>query len=288
MMNIKNKIYLKGFQNFLSWSKWKLLLVVVILATTLFPNSTAASAPIFIHMNGQQLSVPNNLTIIQNGRVYVPISFISNSMGANVKWNHQRKIVNISQSNNQVELRIGQQVYVHNMVRKGMDVAPFIRQSRTMVPIRFVADSLNLHVHWDANRRTVFLQTNHQPAEQISEELYWLARIIASEARGESLQGQIAVGAVVLNRVKSSQFPNSVFDVVFERFQQIYQFEPVLNGEIFRVQPNEQNITAARRALAGEDPTNGAMFFHNPAISNSAWMNAKPVAIRIGNHTFLY
>lgn len=117
-------------------------------------------------------------------------------------------------------------------------------------------------------------------------DVYWLARAISSEARGEPLIGQIGVGAVILNRVKDAQFPNSIYSVIFQKVSGVYQFSPVANGSIY-TRPTEQAIKAARMALEGTDPTNGALYFFNPALtSRSNWIRTRPVATVVSNHVF--
>lgn len=109
-----------------------------------------------------------------------------------------------------------------------------------------------------------------------------LARVVAAEAEGEPYQGQVAVAAVILNRVESSQFPNSLSGVVF----QPHAFESVSNGLIWRRSPSREAISAARDALNGVDPTYGCIFFWNPSKPVSGWIWSRPVAVRIGSHVF--
>ncbi len=116
------------------------------------------------------------------------------------------------------------------------------------------------------------------------EEILILARVIHGEARGELFKGQVGVGAVILNRVKHPSFPNTIREVVMEDGQ----FSCIFDGQI-NYYPTEEALDAARAALAGYDPTRGALFFYNPAIAtNVAWISKRPVAERIGNHLFLY
>ncbi len=115
-----------------------------------------------------------------------------------------------------------------------------------------------------------------------------LARIIFAEARGESMAGQIAVAAVILNRVKSNQFPNTIRNVIYERSHGHFQFSPAGNGELDRATPNATNYEAARRALAGEDPTRGSLYFYNPSKTNDQWVRSRTVSTVIGNHVFAF
>ena len=109
--------------------------------------------------------------------------------------------------------------------------------------------------------------------------LYLLARLVYGEARGEPYKGQVAVAAVVLNRVKSSKFPNSVSGVIY----QSGAFSVVSDGQI-NLTPDETAIKAARDAMNGYDPTNGCLYYYNPAKTTNKWMLSKPVLLRIGNH----
>lgn len=111
--------------------------------------------------------------------------------------------------------------------------------------------------------------------------LYLLARLVYGEARGEPYKGQVAVAAVVLNRVKSSQFPNSVSGVIY----QSGAFSVVNDGQI-NLTPDETAIKAARDAMNGYDPTNGCLYYYNPAKTTNQWMLSKPVLLVIGNHSF--
>ncbi len=116
-----------------------------------------------------------------------------------------------------------------------------------------------------------------------SNDLYLLARLINGEARGESFEGQVAVGAVILNRVKSNKFPNTIAGIIYQETQ----FESVANGEFW--QPlTASSIKAAEAALKGWDPTGGALYFYNPAkiYSKYNWIWSRPIINRIGSHVF--
>jgi len=112
-------------------------------------------------------------------------------------------------------------------------------------------------------------------------DVYLLAKVIYGEARGESYTGQVAVGAVVLNRVKSSSFPNTISGVVY----QPYAFTAVADGQINLV-PNETAKKAARDALNGWDPSGGALYYYNPKTATSSWIFSRTTIVTIGNHVF--
>lgn len=119
-----------------------------------------------------------------------------------------------------------------------------------------------------------------------SEDLYWLARIVNAEARGEPFDGQVAVANVVLNRVSSGLFPNTVKGVIFERMGKIPQFSPVDDGSINKT-PNNNGTQAAIRALEGYNVVPDALYFYNPAkTSPRNWIRSRAIVTTIGNHVF--
>lgn len=114
-----------------------------------------------------------------------------------------------------------------------------------------------------------------------STELNLLARAVYGEARGEPYAGQVAVAAVILNRVRSSKFPNTVSGVIYQKGA----FTAVSDGQI-NLTPTSSAYNAARDALNGWDPTNGCLYYYNPATATSKWIWSLKVEVRIGRHSF--
>lgn len=108
-----------------------------------------------------------------------------------------------------------------------------------------------------------------------------LARIISAEARGEPYTGQVAVGAVVLNRVESPSFPDTISGVIYQNGA----FTAINDGQFW--EPIEAGCyNAARDALNGWDPTGGALYYYNPAKTSNKWIRSRPVITQIGDHLF--
>lgn len=114
-----------------------------------------------------------------------------------------------------------------------------------------------------------------------SSDLYLLARCVYGESRGEPYVGQVAVAAVVLNRVKSAAFPNSISGVIY----QPYAFTCVSDGQLY-LEPDQSAYNAARDAMNGWDPTNGCLYYYNPSTATSAWIWSRPIMLQIGRHNF--
>lgn len=110
-----------------------------------------------------------------------------------------------------------------------------------------------------------------------------LARLINGEARGEPYEGQVAVGAVIMNRVKSAKFPNTIAGVIYQKGQ----FSCITDGQFnAAIEENSTVYKAAQDAMNGSDPTNGALYFYNPSKTKSKWLFSLPVVATIGEHKF--
>ena len=116
-----------------------------------------------------------------------------------------------------------------------------------------------------------------------SADIELLAKCVYAEARGEPYTGQVAVAAVVLNRVKSASFPNTISGVIY----QPYAFTSVNDGQI-KLTPNQNAYNAAKDAMNGWDPTYGCLYYYNPRTATSSWIFSRTIAVEIGNHVFCY
>ncbi len=118
-------------------------------------------------------------------------------------------------------------------------------------------------------------------SQYTSSDLYLMAKAIYAEGRGESYTGQVAIGAVIVNRVKSPQFPNTVAGVIYQKGA----FTAVDDGQI-NLEPNQTAYNAARDAMNGWDPTYGCLYYYNPAVATSAWIFERQTVTVIGKHVF--
>ena len=157
--------------------------------------------------------------------------------------------------------------------------------SKTVAAVRLFQSKNGLTVDGIAGPKTLaamgIFTSSSGGGSASNSDLNLLAHLIYAEARGEPYSGQVAVGAVVLNRVKSSKFPNSVAGVIY----QPGAFDVVSDGQI-NYAPNTNAINAARDALNGWDPTYGCIYYFNPNTATSSWIWSRPYVITIGNHRF--
>lgn len=117
--------------------------------------------------------------------------------------------------------------------------------------------------------------------EQESNDLYLLAKCIHAEARGEPYIGKVAVGAVILNRVASPDFPDTIYGVIY----QPWAFTAVHDGQI-NLEPEAASYQAATDALNGWDPAYGSLYYYNPVTASSSWIFSRQTVVTIGKHIF--
>ena len=159
--------------------------------------------------------------------------------------------------------------------------------SETLAAVKYFQRKNGLTVDGIAGKKTleamgIFNSSgNSSSSSTNSSNLNLLARVVYSEARGEPYAGQVAIAAVVLNRVKSSSFPNTISGVVYQKGA----FTAVSDGQI-NLTPNQTAYNAARDALNGWDPCYGAIYYFNPATATNKWIWSRPHIITIGNHRF--
>ena len=160
--------------------------------------------------------------------------------------------------------------------------------SQTLEAVKYFQRKNGLTVDGIAGKRTleamgIFNSSTSSSGSSSSwnSDLNLLARLVYGEARGEPYTGQVAVAAVVLNRVKSSSFPNTISGVIY----QSGAFDVVRDGQI-NLTPNSTAKKAAQDALNGWDPSYGAIYYFNPATATNKWIWSRPTTVTIGNHRF--
>ena len=210
----------------------------------------------------------------------------------NISWNDATKTAKVTADGLSLTATNGD-LYIYANGRCLYTVTPIrIIDNKMCVPIRPIAKALGVSVSWDNATRSVTLTRGSRQFEWADsyyddDDLYWLSRIISAEAKGEPLKGQIAVGNVVLNRVRSKSYPNTVYGVVFDR-KHGTQFSPVSFGTIYQ-KPTASAVIAAKICLEGYSISNDVLFFMNPKIATNNWISKnRPYAFTIGNHKFYY
>ncbi len=226
-----------------------------------------------------------------NGEVYIPIRrFVEGSVsGARLVYSSSTRTMAVSGAGHNISVSDGAYaLYANGRVFFSKTPSCILSDGRMYVPVSNLAPAFSLSykvsgtsVSLSGTPRAVLSGDRYYDADAV----FWLARIISAESRGEPLIGQIAVGSVVLNRVRSSQFPNTIWGVIFDRKWGV-QFSPVIDGSIYNT-PTASAILAAKICLEGFSVSRDALYFLRPSASSSSWIvNNRPFLFVIGNHYF--
>lgn len=273
-------------------------IMFVFLVTCIVVPSKAASVdetqiPICTTVNDTYIYTDAD-PFLTDGTTFVPIRFVSEALGVDsVEWDHPNKTAIIRDGSTEIQLPIGEDyAYVngeYTPIRQGVKLV----SNRTFVPIRFVSETLGADVYWDQSTYKVKIYKDGVSVPDnlvdyrgyTDEDILWLARIIEAESSGETMNGKIGVGNVILNRVASSEYPNTIYGVIFDDEFGI-QFTPVANGAIHNT-PSNTSVIAAKIALEGGNTAGDSLYFLNPAKASSSWITqSRPYYSTIGNHSF--
>ena len=228
---------------------------------------------------------------IINSVTYVPLRAFCDAIGgATISWDQSTRTAKVSASGLTVYARQGA-LYLQANDRYFYTVEPIANIDGTLfVPIRPLAKAFGLELEWNNSLRAVELESGGRLPQSGSsfykeDEVLWLARIIHAESAGEPFDGKIAVGNVVLNRVASPQYPNTIYGVIFDR-KHGTQFSPVSFGTIYNT-PSAESVIAAKVCLEGYSLSSTALFFMNPKLATTSWISQnRPYLFTIGNHLF--
>ena len=239
-----------------------------------------------ITLQGKSVSVRG---VVIDGTYYIPFRAAANALGASYSYVSATKTATMKLGNLTLISSDGCYTsYANDRALFSIMPTVIMSDGRMYIPIDIFLKATGLSATSDRSSVAItgrFSPLAHASSFYRSDEVLWLARIIHAEAQGEPLLGQIAVGNVVLNRVKSNAFPNTIYGVIFDRKYGV-QFSPILNGTIYNT-PSYNATLAAKICLDGFDISEGAIYFLQPKLSTSSWIpKNRPYAFTIGNHDF--
>ena len=260
----------------------------------IFPIRTAFcySEQIDIKVNGEYIYTDSDV-LIENGVTLAPVRWIANALGAEaVDWYPNHSTAGIDFGDEYISIDIKKDTIYIDEKPHTFNADARIENDRTYVPVRLICELLGARVSWNSHYKNVEIELDgHKtPVSSIDntytdDDLLWLGRIIHAESQGEPISGKIAVGNVILNRVKSDSFPDTIYGVIFDNTYAV-QFEPVLNGSIYN-SPNSESIKAAKHALSGTDVVGNSLYFFNPKTAGSNWISKnRKYYTTIQNHDF--
>ena len=268
-----------------------LLFTVIFLALAVLPCAAAEeTSNVKVFVNNKIFE--EGSTKIVNGLTYVPLRAFCDNMGAcEVIWNSETGTATIKADGLTVIATAGDEYISANGRYLFSASKNYIGEdNRLYVPIRAIAKAYGAPVTWDAEACAAIIGDPVAPIESgdtfyNADDVYWLSRIISAESRGEPMLGQVAVGNVVLNRMKLPGYPKTVYGIIFDTRYGV-QFTPIANGTIYE-KPYDCSVIAAKICLEGYSVAEDILFFMNPSISASKWMmyNCRHI-VTIANHAF--
>ncbi|MCI8332433.1 MAG: copper amine oxidase [Clostridiales bacterium] len=225
------------------------------------------------------------------GATYVPFrEFFANMTNSTIRWDAESRTATAEGSGLIVSAKMDDPYLIANGRYLYTGNKNLVVNGTMYVPVRPVAKAIGASVVWNGSERLASLQNKGayiEPGSTYYEEndVYWLARIIHAESNGEPLLGKIAVGNVVLNRVRSNQYPNTIKEVIFDDKFGV-QFSPVANGTIYNT-PSAESVVAAKICLDGYSMNDDILFFLNVKTAASLWIvDNCTYVMKIGNHSF--
>jgi len=259
------------------------------------PGASAAQ----VEMNGTPLGPEQ--AWVEDGASRVTLRAFAQTTGCELTWSQGTMTACLTGEGLELKARPGAPYIIANGARLAVEGGVRVTGGVMHLPLTVLAAAAGAELTWDPVSATAqFVSGGDKvPSVPIYEEdvpgeadpaydeetLYWLSRVISAESRGEPLEGQIAVGNVVLNRVRSDKYPNTVKEVVFDRRGGV-QFEPTANGTIYD-EPTASAVQAAKLCLDGADQVGDAIYFYAPALSAGAWIVKNCTYIKtIGCHKF--
>ena len=254
------------------------LICALLAAASLSTSAFGYRASVPVQVDGSRIASG----YLESGVTYVPLRSLLTGLGGwEISWDAAAgEAVAVSGSRQLTASPEEDTVTIDGDIHSGQVT---LRSGTTYVPLRLVSEALGGAAEWDPYMDGAAVTSAESRYDAI--DLYWLSHVIYAESGAESMEGQIAVGNVVLNRVESRDFPSTVPGVVFDRKNGV-QFEPVSNGTIYKT-PSSTSVEAAKRALDGERPVGEALYFYAPALSQGIWITANRTYLRtIGCHRF--
>lgn len=272
--------------------KKKLMLILSVLMLSGLSAKAMRDIPLDIAVN-DHIIYTDAEAFIENGTTFVPVRFVSEALWCDtVEWDQDKQSVTIRQGDKTILLTVGSDQAVVNGVKKKIPAKAMIRNDRTYLPVRWISEQLGAEVHWlddyymvDIRKAGVTPPKENISNEYTKDEIFWLGRIIHAESSGESMDGKIGVGNVILNRVESKEYPNTIYNVIFDKKYGV-QFQPIMNGAIYN-NPAKDSMRAAKLALSGYNTAGDSLYFLNPRIATNFWIiNNRTYHKTIGNHDF--
>ena len=249
----------------------KKILLIVLFLMVIFSSiiSYATEVNVSVKLNEDYI-ITDEKNILIDGTTYIVARSLINALNEEILWDENTRTVTINTTENEIKFIVDDSKVIVNSNEIEIKAKPFIRNGRTYIPLRIASDYLGCEVDWVQDTYTVELYKNNLEVNEkykfipnyTEEDYRLLSKIVQVESSDGSMDMKLAIANVVLNRVKSNLFPNSVSDVIYQI--DIYvQFPPAHRESFKTVKPTINSKIAAKNALEGLNNIDKCLFFNN-------------------------
>ena len=245
--------------------------IVIVFILLIFISSISFSQEVFVsvQINEDYLETSKPNILIKDKTYIIAKDFI-NAINEEIIWDGKKRDVIINFENDKLVFNVDTKKVLLNKKILSSDIKPIIREDRTYIPLRYISEFFGFKVKWEQNSYNVVLEKENLKInkEFINESHYtkkdikWLSKIVDVESDYASMPMKLAIANVVLNRVKSSRFPDSIKDVIFQVDVHV-QFPPAHKEGFKNINPSLKSIIAAKNALEGKNNISKCLFFNN-------------------------
>ncbi len=264
-----------------------IFLLIIICASVFATNISASSSWVSVYIDGEKY---DGITQVRSNTTYVGIRAFSSEMDkdANISYSSSTRTLTVKTNKLTLICKDGASYIEANGRYIYTDAPIYMSNGRMYAPVIALAKAFGAKISWLDSISGFKITRGTGGIESRSfreDEVFWLARIIQAESGGEPMKGKIAVGNVILNRVRSKDYPNTIYGVIFDRRYGV-QFSPVSNGTIYNT-PSNESIIAAKICLEGYSVSTEILYFVNPKVAPNSWASKnRPYFDTIGNHAF--
>lgn len=253
----------------LKWQVTMLLLVLMLLSSVTFANEVT------LIINDQPIG-NDDLIVVQNDQLYACVADFSSRFGGETNWLGNAKLAMVKYQDKYMSFELeSSQTIINNEVLM-MNAPTIVIDNRVYAPLNFLMAQFPGTSIWNDSNLTLTIQSDQFQLEEADkivmpytdEDLLWLARIVNVEG-DDSSEMKLAIANVVLNRVKSANFPSTVYDVIFQEGK-YQQFPPAHKSSFSTFEPSKSSIIAAKKALTGENNVGNCLYFNNRPFSSKA------------------
>jgi hypothetical protein len=254
----------------------KIFMILILLLIVTSSLAFAIEVNVSVKLNDSYI-VSDEKNILIDDTAYIVARSLVNALNEKIVWDNETRTVTITNELNEIKFIVDSNTVLVNSKKIEIDSKPFIRNGRTYIPLRIVADYLGCNINWvqetytvELYKKDVIVKDDYIYTPNYNDfDLETLSKIVQVESSDGSMEMKLAIANVVLNRVKSNRFPNTVADVIYQKDVHV-QFPPAHRDSFKTVEPSLYTKIAAKNALEGLNNIDECLFFNNSPFKSKS------------------